>query len=319
MGSSFYILFPCLALNFFLSHGYRISFQKYCLDESVPDVLPSLGEKSSGSLIMNSKPENGSWYLPNLNCTVTLAAEEGFHLFLTFSNVSLRNSSMDNLTVIFNNEESDVVLAGQQICSNENCQGLKFESGSFNNLTLKFISANVSVPSNVTGFKAHYTVYDLVDSKDGACKRRNQFLCENKHCISYDLICDGHNNCGDLSDETKCIIPVKNAVWGIVVIVIAVISVIVFVPMFCFLATSGTRSIVKSVTVPNHATPLLPTVDCGETSGLLTSSEAVINCWPGTSYERSYSFSYGTAQNLEPSTSEETVQKKRSSTSEAHG
>ncbi|XP_035225045.1 uncharacterized protein LOC118197609 isoform X2 [Stegodyphus dumicola] len=277
MGSSFYILFPCLALNFFVSHGYRISFQKYCLGESLPDTLPSLGEKSSGSLIMNSKPENGSWYLPNLNCSVTLTAEEGFRLFLTFSNVSLRNSSMDNLTVIFNNEESDVVLAGQQICSNENCQGLKFESGSFNNLTLKFISANVSVPSNVTGFKAHYTVYDLG------------------------------------------VIPVKNTVWGIVVIVIAVISVIVFVPMFCFLATSGTRSIVKSVTVPNHATPLLPTVDCGETSGLLTSSEAVINCWPGTSYERSYSFSYGTAQNLEPSRSEETVQKNRRSSSDAHG
>lgn len=97
------------------------------------------------------------------------------------------------------------------------------------------------------------------------------------------------------------IIPVPDTVWGIVVIVIAIICIIVFVPLFCCLATYGTRSIVRSVTLTNPATPLLPTADCGETSGLLTSSDVISNCWPGTSYERSNSLSYGTSNKPESS------------------
>lgn len=78
---------------------------------------------------------------------------------------------------------------------------------------------------------------------------------------------------------------------------------IIFVPLFCCLATYGTKNIVKSITLSNQATPLIPTTDCGEASGLLTSSEMVTNCWPGTSYERSNSFSYGTSHQAEPPSS----------------
>ncbi|KAG8199476.1 hypothetical protein JTE90_009324 [Oedothorax gibbosus] len=280
------------------AHGNEISFLKHCLNESNPSSFPSSGEQSSGSLVMRSdSPGSEPWYLPNLNCSISLTTESNFHILLTFSNVSLRNSSMDNLTVIFNNDGSDAVLAGQQVCSSENCEGLKFDSGNFNNVTLKFVSANVTVPKNVTGFQGHYTVFNYVDDSTGACEGKQRFLCDNKHCIWYGLVCDGHNNCGDNSDESKCVIPVKDTVWGIIIIVAAIILIFIFVPTFCYLATYGTRSFVKSVLIPNQPTPLSNAVDCGETSGLLTSSEAVTNNWPGTSYDRRNSFSYGVAQN----------------------
>lgn len=108
------------------------------------------------------------------------------------------------------------------------------------------------------------------------------------------------------------IIPVRDTVWGIVLIVLAVLCTLIFVPMFLYLAIYGTRSFVKSVMIPNQPTPLLNATDCGENAGLLTSSEAVTNCWPGTSYERSYSFSYGSAQNAEPSAKTQVKKKHRS-------
>lgn len=91
----------------------------------------------------------------------------------------------------------------------------------------------------------------------------------------------------------------RDTVWGIVIIVLAILTVAILVPLFICLATYGTKSIVKSITLSNQATPLISATDCGETSGLLTSSEAVNNCWPGTSYERSNSFSYGTPHQAE--------------------
>lgn len=290
---TFYLHFTC---------GNEISYLKYCLNGSEPEKLSSEGAHSSGSLVMTPKPDSSSWYLPDMNCSVAFTTEKDHYIFLTFSNVSLRNASMDNLTIIYDNSNAEVVLAGQQVCSNENCEGLKFESGYFNNLTLKFISANVTVPTNVTGFKAQYTVYDLADPKTGACRGKHKFLCENKHCIHYDFLCDGHNNCGDLSDEERCEIPVQNTVWGIVVIVIAILIILVFVPMFIFLAINGTRNVVKSVTVPNQPTPLSNAAECGEGSSLLTSSDAMNSCWPGTSYD---SFNYSTTQQAEPSVTKE--------------
>lgn len=97
----------------------------------------------------------------------------------------------------------------------------------------------------------------------------------------------------------------KDTVWGIVIIVLAIMSVVILVPIFICLATYGTKNIVKSITVTNNsATPLVSATDCGETSGLLTSSDVINNCWPGTSYERSNSVSYGTSQQTDPDDSD---------------
>ncbi|XP_054723964.1 uncharacterized protein LOC129234097 [Uloborus diversus] len=301
-------IFFCIVCVFLLVNACiviaEISFLNYCNSGQDPDPFPGDGDEVSGSIVMNTEKINGTWYEPSMNCSVTFRAADGFQLFLTFSNVSLRNASMDNLTITYNDQKNQEYLAGQQVCSNENCIGLKFDSGKSGNLTLKFLSSNVSVPQNVTGFHAHYSVYSLVNPKNQACNGKNRFLCENGHCVLETVVCDGHNDCGDNSDETKCIISVRDTVWAIVVIVMALISVIIMVPLFCCLAIYGTRSVVKSVTLTNPAaTALLPAGDQGEIFGLLTSSDAAMNVWPGSSYDRSLSLSYGTNQYMEPSTS----------------
>ena len=30
----------------------------------------------------------------------------------------------------------------------------------------------------------------------------DEYTCDNGHCVSLDLTCDGNNDCGDFSDET---------------------------------------------------------------------------------------------------------------------
>lgn len=269
-----------LACAMCLSAEHQIIFQEYCLSGESPPQIYSDGSSSSGTLSLQEVNNKGFSYLPGLNCSLTLSATKGHELLLAFSLISLRNSSLDRLTVMYNNNINNgstdfatLSLSGQQVCSSENCTGLIFESGKgFANLSLSFLSANSTVPKNATGFLAVFTVFDYADSK-GQCTGENQFACKNKHCIWNGLVCDGHNNCGDRSDELSCGVSLKDTIWGIVIITIGVVSLLVLVPMFCYLASYGTRSSVKSLTMPSEPTPMYPTINDGETANLLTSSE----------------------------------------------
>ena len=40
-------------------------------------------------------------------------------------------------------------------------------------------------------------------SKSVAC-RVNDFVCHNGRCLSRAFVCDGNDDCGDLTDETGC-------------------------------------------------------------------------------------------------------------------
>jgi low-density lipoprotein receptor-related protein 1 (alpha-2-macroglobulin receptor) len=48
---------------------------------------------------------------------------------------------------------------------------------------------------------------DLISTTErpsNACNASNQFTCNNGRCLSWQFVCDGHNQCGDFSDETRC-------------------------------------------------------------------------------------------------------------------
>lgn len=47
-----------------------------------------------------------------------------------------------------------------------------------------------------------FSLADLLANK--SCNDDGMFLCRNKRCINESMVCDGFNNCGDLSDEIRC-------------------------------------------------------------------------------------------------------------------
>lgn len=295
-----YLTLMILTCANYLLAERQIVFEDYCLDETSPPEVSSGGGTSTGILTLKDVNKKGLAYLPGLNCSVRLSATKEHQLLLTFSLISLRNSSLDTLTVMYDNHINNgsstfttLTLSGQQICSSENCTGLIFESGKgFANLTLSFVSANSTVPKNATGFLGIFTVFDYANSQ-GQCTGENQFVCSNKHCIWNGLVCDGHNNCGDRSDELLCGVSMKDTIWGIVVITLGVVSLVILVPVFCYLASYGTRSSVRSLTMPVEPTPMYPTINDGETANLLTSSE-IPPVMDSGEFSRNTSMNYGT-------------------------
>ncbi|KAG8193600.1 hypothetical protein JTE90_000233 [Oedothorax gibbosus] len=53
------------------------------------------------------------------------------------------------------------------------------------------------------GFRMVFTAYKLTAAQDSSCVLQSEFRCDNGRCIWSGLTCDGYNNCGDMSDESK--------------------------------------------------------------------------------------------------------------------
>jgi hypothetical protein len=66
-----------------------------------------------------------------------------------------------------------------------------------------FASASLIPPPPVAAALSSSLLSSSSVSKSVAC-RVNDFVCHNGRCLSRAFVCDGNDDCGDLTDETGC-------------------------------------------------------------------------------------------------------------------
>ncbi|CAN9511627.1 unnamed protein product [Ophioblennius macclurei] len=145
-----------------------------------------IGEKGNFS-----SPNFPNYYPPKASCQWTIQAPTGKALKVTFKKFLLSEPGVDDSKGC---PKDYVEINGKRLCGEKPDDSLTETSGS-NRMEIFFRSDASSVDR---GFSAYF---EAIDSKD-PCP--NKFQCRNKRCIRKELICDGWNDCGDMSDEMKC-------------------------------------------------------------------------------------------------------------------
>uniref|UniRef100_A0A672IXT4 Suppressor of tumorigenicity 14 protein homolog n=1 Tax=Salarias fasciatus TaxID=181472 RepID=A0A672IXT4_SALFA len=138
-----------------------------------------------------SSPNFPNYYPPRITCEWTIQAPPGKGLKVTFKNFLVSEPGVDATK---NCRKDFVRINGKKLCG-EKLDGTLTETSTTNKMEVQFYSDASYVDR---GFDAYFEAIDIKDP----CP--NQFQCRNQRCIRKELRCDGWNDCGDMSDETKC-------------------------------------------------------------------------------------------------------------------
>ncbi|XP_035212467.1 uncharacterized protein LOC118186475 [Stegodyphus dumicola] len=180
----------------------RYYVERACSNGSLTIRLASTGPMSAGILMATSRTS----YSLHMTCTISLVAPH-LHYIL----VSLRETGF---RVDLNGNCKDYLVIDKPLCetmkrldeerhytslykSTPNVMNLTYHtSDDLDNKTL----------SGYPGFTLIFTAFQKASDLGGSCsgkgnKSDSSFQCSNNYCIWSGLTCDGHNNCGDLSDE----------------------------------------------------------------------------------------------------------------------
>lgn len=222
----------CIEPAFFLHQQSHLLQNLVCFPEDEAlRVLDDNGVGSSTTLSMI----NSNNYIPGINCSITVIAPKNQYLLLAFDIIDTRPCNEDKIKI--ETPDSSTTLCGHYNCPAKNCPNVIFEN--IPNITVEFRSDNQSKGSiESVGFHGLITAYSNVDPSTGECSGNQRFQCANKRCIWEGFECDGNNNCGDNSDERPgC----AKTVWGVLVIVLGVLCLCFFMPVFCYLAIWGPK------------------------------------------------------------------------------
>ncbi|XP_006814121.1 low-density lipoprotein receptor-related protein 12-like [Saccoglossus kowalevskii] len=182
--------------------------------------------------------QDATMYTDNLDCVVTISANPGRQILLTFTFFSIQSSegcTADYLYVYDGPSTEYDMVSG--VCGNSLPADV-VTSG--NNVTLRLKTDNTD---NNFGFGLYATSFGLAP-----CSDDGEFECSNERCIDSALQDDFINNCGDFSDEGDF----GEIVGGIlalgmgVVIVIVVVSVLLVICCICVCVCACVKCCKKS-------------------------------------------------------------------------
>ncbi|XP_013792036.2 uncharacterized protein LOC106475907 [Limulus polyphemus] len=181
--------------------------KEVCRSTSRPVInVDSDGYLSAGEVKLS---RDSSAYEVGFHCNLTIQAPKTYRVMIVVRRVSIRfypvtqNSKIciDFLRIF--NGVSNLHLS-RKICGQETFDWKSdeiYSSRQTSALTVQFFTFPWDKNLVRDGFDLAFTVFNM--SEDGNCFGKNRFQCNNSACISDFLVCDGHNNCGDRSDESK--------------------------------------------------------------------------------------------------------------------
>ncbi|CAF0825825.1 unnamed protein product [Didymodactylos carnosus] len=179
------------------------SSDKNYMDKLCNSVIVLDGEKKPGSSFSST---SNSKYKPNTNCTLTFkTAQTTQRIITTIEKIDIADSNgatCGDYIKIYDGKFQGPILNKNLA---EQCGSSTSSHVSISNVVVFHFFSNGA--KEATGFKASVALhFPLVQ----ACPQDlGVYLCTNKNCISKLLKCDGHNHCGDNSDEKICSIGKK--------------------------------------------------------------------------------------------------------------
>ncbi|KAM9318521.1 ST14 transmembrane serine protease matriptase a isoform 2-T3 [Pholidichthys leucotaenia] len=156
------------------------------------------GGPLSGTKGRFSSPNFPDFYPPLASCQWSIQVPEGKKVKVTFKKFFLNDPMESETRVMSKTCIKDYVKFDdddKSLCGDKE-EGTEIVLSKTNKIDVKFNSDGSYVDE---GFEAVYEAIDIKDPCPG------QFLCKNQRCLDTALRCDGWNDCGDNSDEQKCL------------------------------------------------------------------------------------------------------------------
>lgn len=159
---------------------------------STRQILAEMGVLNSTILI---RTENFLASSPSgMNCSVRLVPPKGYGIVLSIRFLNFRNALCTDY-LKFSTNHTSFLECGTPVDDDS-----ESKSYAFGETVMVTFHTEYRYHSDViSGFDLTFTAVGHTTS--GVCFGNDTFLCDNRNCIWNGLTCNGHNNCGDLSDE----------------------------------------------------------------------------------------------------------------------